>query len=840
MPIEAADTPTESTKTPEKTNKGRTRSVAQKGAVNTSEERTDQPSTDLNGADATTPQPKKTSTRKRTKAVSAAGEPATNSVPEAAEPAAQKKPATRQRKKAAELVVSDAETASTPKPVRTTARTRQVKAKSTAATPNAPELGSEPQTTTAEQHTETVEPVTQAAEIEAAEAPVAPAASPAEALATTAASSEPVASAPEIVETSAPIETNLSISEQPAAATRSTDEAQEPASPVEHETSSASSEVQESVATAESVASEEVADPTESVVGEEASDQAEQEEIDSFVEVIPAVEDAAAIPTGIVEKSPVVLEETSQASSKAERGHLVRSAALVSIGNLGSSLLGMVRQIAVTGLGPSIAGPFNAALSPVNNFYQLLVNGSTDGALIPVFNEYAAPEKKEEGRRVIFTVVNLVLIISVIASIGYVFLAPSFVNILVSGYAGADRTLTLHFSQVIFFSMVVLGPFAVLLAALFSLKVFGWPAFATAAYHAGIILGALVATVIGLQTLGIIALPIGLLIGAAGQIVLLLPGIRQHKLYYILAFDFKHPALKRIYRLYWPIAVSYIFSTALVFLDLYLQSWTPQKTAGTTAMAAATTLIQFPIGLVAQALSIAVLPTLSEHARANNTERFKETLQLGIRLGLLLMIPAMTGLLVLRTPIIYLIFAHHNYTISDANIGAVVLQNYAYQLPFVVVDQLLIAAFYARKNTLTPVLVGIASMAFYMLVAFPTYSTIGVAGLAFANTVQNSSHAIILLIILRIWIGPLHVRRTIPSVLKICISAVAMGFVAWLAMDLLSNVSIFSLSHTLGRFLTFIVAGGLASVIYFAAIWLFKVEEIGLIKGIVRTKLGRK
>jgi len=591
---------------------------------------------------------------------------------------------------------------------------------------------------------------------------------------------------------------------------------------------------------AESVASEGIADPAENVVGEEASNPAEQEETDSFVEVIPTVEDAAAVPTSIVEKSPVILEETSQTSSKAERGHLVRSAALVSIGHLGSSLLGMVRQIVVTGLGPSIAGPFNAALSPVNTFYQLLVNGSTDGALIPVFNEYAAPEKKDEGRRVIFTVVNLVLIIAVIASIGYWFIAPSFVNLLVSGYTGADRALTLHFSQIIFLSMIALGPFAALLAALFSLKVFGWPAFATAAYHAGIILGALVATIIGINTWGIIALPIGLLIGAAGQIVLLLPGIRQHKLYYIPAFDFRHPALKRIYRLYWPIAVSYVFSSGLVFWDLYLQSWTPQHAAGTTAMAAAVPLIQFPIGLVAQALAVAVLPTLSEHARANNSERFKDTIQLGMRLGLLLMIPAMTGLLVLSTPIMYLIFAHHNYTISDANLGAVALQNYAYQLPFVVVDQLLIAAFYARKNTLTPVLVGIASIAFYAVVALPTYSTIGVAGLAFANTVQNSSHAIILLIILRIWIGPLHLRKTIPSVLKICIAAVAMGFVAWLAMDLLGNISIFSLSHALGQFLTLIVAGGLATIVYFAAVWFFKVEEINLIKGIVRTKLGKK
>ena len=56
----------------------------------------------------------------------------------------------------------------------------------------------------------------------------------------------------------------------------------------------------------------------------------------------------------------------------------------------------------------------------------------------------------------------------------------------------------------------------------------------------------------------------------------------------------------------------------------------------------------------------------------------------------------------LRFPIVYLIFMHHKYNTANANLTALALQNYAYQLPFVALDQLLIAAFYARKNTKMP------------------------------------------------------------------------------------------------------------------------------------------
>ncbi len=123
------------------------------------------------------------------------------------------------------------------------------------------------------------------------------------------------------------------------------------------------------------------------------------------------------------------------------------------------------------------------------------------------------------------------------------------------------------------------------------------------------------------------------------------------------------------------------------------------------------------------------------------------------------MIPAAAGLIVLRGPIVDLLFQHHNFTQENAARTAIALQNYAYQLPFVAMDQLLIAAFYARKNTIIPVVVGMVSILGYLAVALPFWSTIGMPALAFANTVQNSLHAIILLVLLRMAIGHLRTPR---------------------------------------------------------------------------------
>ncbi len=101
---------------------------------------------------------------------------------------------------------------------------------------------------------------------------------------------------------------------------------------------------------------------------------------------------------GVVEQdqtSELLVEEPPDQPVISERRHIAKSASLVMLGNLGSSIMGMVRQIVVASLGVNIAGPFNSAILPAQTFNDFLVNGSVPGALIPTFNDYAAPEKRQ-------------------------------------------------------------------------------------------------------------------------------------------------------------------------------------------------------------------------------------------------------------------------------------------------------------------------------------------------------------------------------------------------------------------------------------------------------------
>lgn len=577
----------------------------------------------------------------------------------------------------------------------------------------------------------------------------------------------------------------------------------------------------------------------------------------SEIEAIPVVNgglsgtDLPLSPEPVIEEvEESVQEETPQREQpRVERREIVRSASLVMLGNLSSSIMGMVRQIVVANKGSIVSASFFSALLPAQTFFDFMINGSVQGALIPTFTDYTTDEKRQELRRLVFTLVNLVLLLMGAASLLFFFVAPWFFDTLL-GYGAGSKLLTQQFARIMFFSLILLGPFAILQAALYSMKEFGWPALATSAYHIGIIIGAIAGGVLGSRYFGEYGLAFGVLLGAFGEVVLLIPGMRRQRFSYMFILDLKHPALQRILKLYAPVAFSFLVSMGLVFLDQYLASRTPCvtsiagqsncKEANYAAMRFATTLVQFPAGLVAFALSFAVLPTLSAQARDGQMEGFKDILLLGIRLGLLLMIPAAAGLIVLQVPIVRLLFEHGNNNEANALLAGVALQNYAYQLPFLALDQLLIAAFYARKNTITPVVVGIVSILGYLAVALPFWQTIGMPALAFANTVQNSLHAVILLVLLRFAIGPMHLSKIALVLLKILLVTAAMVAAVLGLQFLLGQVPLFSLDTLIGKLLTVTIVGAAAVVVYLGGATLLKIEEIKLLKGVILAKFGRR
>jgi len=520
------------------------------------------------------------------------------------------------------------------------------------------------------------------------------------------------------------------------------------------------------------------------------------------------------------------------ASPSSGRG-IARAATIVSLGNIASRIFGLIRDnrnayfFGATGS----MSAFEAASLVPKNIYELLVGGMVSAALVPVFSEYAADRDPEE----LWHLVSVVLSLVVVVMGGFLLLAELaaalVTRLLVGGFDAQLQTLTTTLVRIITPAVIFFGLSGILTAVLYAQQVFTYPAVGAAVFN----LGGILATQLLARRIGIASLTLGIVVGAFLQMVVQLPGLRTARLRFQL--DWRHPALRRIVILYVPVVLSLIISQIGIVIDRNLASRVGEQTIAW--MAAATRVREFPLGLVSTAVSMAVLPALSRLDLASGGREFKATLALGLRLVLVLIVPATVGLFVLSNPIISLIFQHGEFTPFDTAQTARALICYLLGTPFAAIDLLLIFAFYSQKDTTTPVVVGIISVFIY-LAAAPTLAFalgLGMVGLVLANSIQLTSHAVIMLWLLQRRVGTFARDQLAVATGKVALASAVMGVAVYLSLNALRMVA--SGDGLLARAVLVVGAGVIGLLVYALGVARLGVQEANLAVSMLRRRSGR-
>jgi putative peptidoglycan lipid II flippase len=218
---------------------------------------------------------------------------------------------------------------------------------------------------------------------------------------------------------------------------------------------------------------------------------------------------------------------------------------------------------------------------------------------------------------------------------------------------------------------------------------------------------------------------------------------------------------------------------------------------------------------------------------------FLATLAHGLKLVLMLMIPATVGLFVLAHPIVALVFQHGEFTPQDTAATVQLLRLYLFGLTFAAIDQPLIFAFYARKDTLTPAMVGLVCIGIYLAAALTPTLALGralhVSDLALANSIQWISHALIMLWLLRRRLGGLSNYGVRGLIFKAVAASAAMGAIAALIAWLLTPATRFS--HFAGNLIIVGGAGLAAVLVYGALMVILRVQEFDVLRQLA---IGRR
>jgi putative peptidoglycan lipid II flippase len=506
---------------------------------------------------------------------------------------------------------------------------------------------------------------------------------------------------------------------------------------------------------------------------------------------------------------------------------LASAAAIIALGNILSRSLGLLRDVVIASTFGATAGTdaFVFARTIPNLLYDLLVGTVSTAAFVPVFVQHSRDDR--QFWRLVGAVFSLAGLAFVCLSALLAIFAEPLLTVIGAGFSSPEeRSLAVNLMRIALVSVVFQGLAGVLTSALYAQNRFALPAFATATYNVGIIAGVLLlARLIGYQ-----ALPVGLIIGAFAQFLLQASGLRSFWRLYRPRIDLEDPGVRRILTLAGTVAAGLVVTAGGQLIDRNLALRLPEGSL--TSMEYATRIIQFPLGIVGLAVSFAILPTLSRinlHDESNLDE-YREALAFGIKLVLLLMLPAFAIFASLSQPLVALVFERNAFQPADTMRTASIFLFYSPGLPLTSVDYLLINAFYARQNARTPVLVGVGCVFIYLAVALATIGVLQARGLALANAVQNSSHALILLVLLRRTLPGLRLGASLwPFLIRVVPAASLVALVLMAAWPALS---------ALGGLIGLIAAGALASAVYLAALLLLGVSEVRAVATIVRARFA--
>jgi len=556
-------------------------------------------------------------------------------------------------------------------------------------------------------------------------------------------------------------------------------------------------------------------------------------------------------------EEPLPLDvDAAESQSETNRG-VARATGVLALGNIASRVLGLAREIVIANLFGATGATDALRIATVvpKALYDLLIGGHVNSAIIPVLSEVVTVHGRDELWRLVSVLLNLVAVALALLVLVIELLAEPIVGVVGGGYSPQVLALAASLLRLTAPALVFLGLFAILSGTLYTLRMFTWPAFAGVLFNGCIVLvtlllvpapaaqwtlagpGAPPALAAGRPVDSIVVVALGWLAGSLAQLALQLVGLRGARLAVLVRW--RHPAVRRIVVLYIPVMFSLILDTLVIRTFSYnLASQTGEGSI--SYMDLATTLIQFPQGLIATAISIAILPTLARQAvlvTEAGRAAFRNTLGLGLRLAITLILPAAAGLFVLAGPIVALLFEHGAFTAADTSITALALRLYLFGLPFAALDLLLVYAFYARQDTLTPALVGLFSLTVYMVAALALFSRYGLFSLMIADSVKHGVHALVSAYLLQRRLNGFGGQRLLLTIARAGLAALAMGGAIALALPPLTRW--LGARGALAELALVTVSGVMGVGIYLLLAALLRLEELRWLTEMVRQRLRR-
>ncbi len=506
-----------------------------------------------------------------------------------------------------------------------------------------------------------------------------------------------------------------------------------------------------------------------------------------------------------------------------EKEKVLRTTMVISILTVISKVLGFLRESLIGyryGTSMEIDAYF-LAMSATFLFSTFFTN-TIWTTFIPTLVEIEDKEGKEGKLKHTNNMVNILILISFVMTVVGIIISPLLVRIMAKGFEGEQYELAVKLTRVGFPMLISAGTMGVFIAFLRSEH----RHMSAAITGFGFNLVYIVYLIFFYDKFSITGLMVTSVVATFVQTLILLPESRKIGYRYQAVLDFKDRYIRKILRLSLPVIIGVAITDLNTIVDRTMAS--ELATGSVASLNYANKLNGLILGVFITALTTVIFPILSEEAEKNNMLGVKEGMKSGIRLILLITIPASVGMIVLSKPIVQVAFERGAFDSRATLMTSGALKAYAVGLVAMSLQMLVVRVYYSIQDTKTPMLNGALTVAINIALNIILVKRLDHVGLALATSISTSLGLLILIYQLKLKIGNLGAKSYLEVLLKSGLASILMGLVAYFSYHgLMTSIGgLEGMKFRLLNLIILLVAVAIGVLVYALVIYIVRVDEM--------------
>lgn len=494
---------------------------------------------------------------------------------------------------------------------------------------------------------------------------------------------------------------------------------------------------------------------------------------------------------------------------------------IVTIAFLASRALGWVRLVALGTIfgAQGELDTFFAAFRLPDLMFQLVAAGALGSALIPVLAGLLSDGQHDRAWRVISTLANVMTAALLVGAVVMFVAAPIVVPAITPGFAADQIQQTIDLTRLMLLSPILLALGSVATSALNAQDRFAAAAMAPIVYNLAIIGGAVL---LG-PTLGIAGVAIGVVAGSAGHLLVQLLPLRRTGFRYRPEVDLKDDQTREVVRLLIPRAIGLGANQITFIVATTLASGL--GVGAITAYYFAFALLQLPVGVIGVPLGVIVFPSMARELAKGSVADYVRLLTRAIRLIVFVMVPITGIAMVLRRQIVTILFGYGEFDARAVDLTADTFLFFLIGLTAHASIAIVARAFYARRDTRTPVIAAMVAVGINSTLAILLAGPLGLAGLALAIAIGAWIEAAVLLLILARRVPELRLDGIARVAVEAVLASIAAGAAALGTLRVIDAL----IGPDPERILVAIqaaAAGGAAILVYVGLAFVLRIPEL--------------